>query len=139
MRSNIEPGARPIQSKRDARWCRPIDVGVLPIAVSGVALAPRAVAGFVAPMTLYLFGLGLAMPQAFAGALQPFPERAGAASSLIGCVQQTVAASTGALVTHALGETAWLLVIGIAVPGMAALAIWAGTRGVRGRREAGRG
>ena len=124
---------------------RTIGSGVLAIALSGVALvlatalAPRAVAGFVAPMTLFLFGLGLAMPQAFAGALQPFPERAGAASSLIGCVQQTVAASTGALVTHALGETAWPLVIGIAVPGMAALAIWAGTRGVRGRREAGRG
>ena len=82
-------------------------------------------------MTLYLFGLGLAMPQALAGALQPFPDRAGAASSLIGCVQQTVAASTGALVAHALGETAWPLVIGIAVPGMAALAIWAVTRRVR--------
>ena len=48
-----------------------------------------------------LGGPGLAMPQAFAGALQPFLERAGAASSLIGCAQQTVAASTGALVTRA--------------------------------------
>src|SRR5262249_5498749 len=99
--------------------------------IAATALAPEAVAGFVAPMTLYLFGLGLAMPQALAGALQPFPERAGAASSLIGCVQQSVAASTGALVAHALGAPAWPLVIGIAVPGTAALAIWAATRGVR--------
>lgn len=116
---------------------RTIGCGVLAFAVASAAmiaataLAPRAVAGFVAPMTLYLFGLGLAMPQALAGALQPFPERAGAASSLIGCVQQAVAASTGALVAHALGLTAWPLVIGIAVPGTAALAIWAATRGVR--------
>jgi DHA1 family bicyclomycin/chloramphenicol resistance-like MFS transporter len=116
---------------------RTIGWGVLCFAVASAAmiaataLAPGAVAGFVAPMTLYLFGLGLAMPQALAGALQPFPERAGAASSLIGCVQQSVAASTGALVAHALGATAWPLVIGIAVPGTAALAIWAMTRGRR--------
>jgi MFS transporter, DHA1 family, multidrug resistance protein len=124
---------------------RTIGWGVLAFAVAGAAmiaataLAPRAVAGFVAPMTLYLFGLGLAMPQALAGALQPFPERAGAASSLIGCVQQSVAASTGALVAHALGDTAWPLVLGIALPGMAALAIWAATRGVRGRGGPGGG
>ena len=124
---------------------RTIGWGVLAFAVSGAAmvaataLAPRSVAGFVAPMTLYLFGLGLAMPQALAGALQPFPERAGAASSLIGCVQQSVAASTGALVAHALGATAWPLVIGIALPGVAALAIWAATRGVRARAGSGRG
>ncbi len=124
---------------------RTIGWGVLAFAVAGgamivaTALAPRAVAGFVAPMTLYLFGLGLAMPQALAGALQPFPERAGAASSLIGCVQQSVAASTGALVAYALRDTAWPLVIGIAVPGTAALAIWAATRRVRGKAGSGRG
>jgi DHA1 family bicyclomycin/chloramphenicol resistance-like MFS transporter len=103
--------------------------------IVATALVPQAVAGFVAPMTLYLFGLGLAMPQALAGALQPFPERAGAASSLIGCVQQSVAASTGVLVAHALGDTAWPLVIGIALPGTAALAIWTATRGVRAGPE----
>ena len=124
---------------------RTIGWGVLCFAVAAAAmiaataLAPGAVIGFVAPMTLYLFGLGLAMPQALAGALQPFPERAGAASSLIGCVQQSVAASTGALVAHALNDTAWPLVIGIAVPGTAALAIWAATRGVRARSGSGRG
>jgi DHA1 family bicyclomycin/chloramphenicol resistance-like MFS transporter len=122
---------------------RTIGWGVLCFAISSAAmiaataLAPGAIAGFVAPMTLYLFGLGLAMPQALAGALQPFPERAGAASSLVGCVQQSVAASTGALVAHALGDTAWPLVIGIAVPGTAALAIWAATRGVRARGGSG--
>jgi DHA1 family bicyclomycin/chloramphenicol resistance-like MFS transporter len=124
---------------------RTIGWGVLCFAVASAAmivataLVPQAVAGFVAPMTLYLFGLGLAMPQALAGALQPFPERAGAASSLIGCVQQAVAASTGVLVAHALGATAWPLVIGIAVPGTAALAIWAATRDVRGKGGSGRG
>src|SRR5215469_9255223 len=131
-------------AKLVVRWGldRTIGWGAVALAAAGLpmvaatALAPRAVAGFVAPMTLYLFGLGLAMPQALAGALQPFPDRAGAASSLIGVVQQTVAATTGALVGHALGATAWPLVIGIAVPGTAALAIWSATRGVRARAGA---
>jgi len=78
------------------------------------------------------------MPQALAGALQPFPERAGAASSLIGAVQQTVAAATGALVAHALGATAWPLVIGIAVPGALTFVIWAMTRAVRAHGGSGR-
>jgi len=128
------------------RWGldRTIGWGAVALAAAGVAmvlataLASRAVAGFVAPMTLYLFGLGLAMPQALAGALQPFPERAGAASSLIGIVQQTVAAATGALVAQALGATAWPLVIGIAVPGALTFVIWATTRGARARGGSGR-
>ncbi len=110
--------------------------------LAATALAPRAAAGIVAPMTLYLFGLGLAMPQALAGALQPFPERAGAASSFIGVVQQTIAATVGALVAHELGTTSWPLVIGIALPGCVSFAIWAVTREARtqsvGRDRAGR-
>ena len=66
------------------------------------------------------------------------PERAGAASSLIGIVQQTVAATTGTLVAQALGATAWPLVIGIAVPGVLTLVIWAATRAARARGGSGR-
>jgi DHA1 family bicyclomycin/chloramphenicol resistance-like MFS transporter len=136
-----------LAAKLVVRWGldRTIGWGAFALAVGGLAmviataLAPRAVAGFVAPMTLYLFGLGLAMPQALAGALQPFPERAGAASSLIGVVQQTVAATTGALVGQALGATAWPLVIGIAVPGALTFVIWAMTRNARLRSGSGRG
>ena len=90
-------------------------------------------------MMVYLFGIGLAMPQALAGALQPFPDRAGAASSLIGCVQQSVAAATGALVGQALGATAWPLVWGVAIPGCVAFAVWAATRDVRADRRSGSG
>lgn len=124
---------------------RTIGWGAFALAAGGLAavivtaLAPGAVAGIVAPMTLYLFGLGLAMPQALAGALQPFPERAGAASSLIGVVQQSVAAIVGALVAHELGATAWPLVIGIAIPGAITFAIWATTRKARVKSLATRG
>ena len=43
-------------------------------------------------MGLYFTGMGMVLPQAQAGALLPFPERAGAASSLLGFVQQMLAA-----------------------------------------------
>src|SRR5207247_1934043 len=82
---------------------RTIGWGALAMAAGGlamvgaIALWPTAAAGVTLAMMLYLVGLGLSMPQAFAGALQPFPERAGAASSFIGFVQQTLAAACGAL------------------------------------------
>ena len=49
------------------------------------------------PMTLYTMGVGLVMPQSMAGAMTPFPERAGAASSLLGLIQMTMAALVGSL------------------------------------------
>jgi DHA1 family bicyclomycin/chloramphenicol resistance-like MFS transporter len=124
---------------------RTIGWGVIALAAGGLArvgataLAPGAVAGIVVPMTIYLFGLGLAMPQALAGALQPFPERAGAASSLIGCLQQAVAASTGAVVAHAIGATAWPLTIAIALGGCLSFAIWIATQRLRSAAAARRG
>src|SRR5690348_13626584 len=116
---------------------RTIGWGTATLAVGGLAmiaataLAPTAVAGIVLPMMLYLAGLGLAMPQALAGALQPFPERAGAASPLIGAVQQATAAVLGVVVVRALGASAWPMVLGIALPGMLAFAVWATTREAR--------
>jgi DHA1 family bicyclomycin/chloramphenicol resistance-like MFS transporter len=124
---------------------RTIGWGALALALGGLAmvlataLAPDAVGGIVAPMMLYLFGLGLAMPQALAGALQPFPDRAGAASSLIGCAQQSIAAATGALVGQSLGASAWPLVWGIAIPGCVTFAVWAATRQVRAEQRSGSG
>ena len=49
--------------------------------------------------------MGMALPQAQAGALLPFPDRAGAASSLLGFVTQTSSAVVGAIVGHVLGAT----------------------------------
>ena len=116
---------------------RTLGWGALALTGGGVAmvaatiLAPGHVAGIVLPMTLYLMGLGLTQPPALAGAMQPFPDRAGAASSLVGFVQQSVAAIAGAVVGHLLGATAWPLVIGIAVSGGLTLAIWLMTRPAR--------
>jgi DHA1 family bicyclomycin/chloramphenicol resistance-like MFS transporter len=61
----------------------------------------------------------------------PFPQRAGAASSLLGFLQQTSGAIGGAVVGHLMGATAWPLAAGMAVAGCAALVLWALTRKAR--------
>ena len=91
---------------------RTIWAGVIVLAAGGLALAAVVAAGIpglwlVAAMALYLAGLGLAMPQAMAGALTPFPDRAGTAASLMGLVQQTVAAVVAAVIGGYLGRSAW--------------------------------
>jgi DHA1 family bicyclomycin/chloramphenicol resistance-like MFS transporter len=101
--------------------------------VAAVALGLGSAASLVVPVALYLAGLGMVLPQSIAGAMSPFPERAGAASSLLGFVQQSVAAIVGALVGVTLGKSAWPLAIGVAVSGCATLALWIATRAVRAR------
>src|SRR5262249_44511728 len=115
-----------------------IGIGACGLATGGMAMcialalgAPATMA-VVLPITLYLFGLGLAMPQAMAGALTPFPHRAGAASSLAGFVQQSSAAVLGAAVGHMLGDSAWPLAGPLAAVGALALLGW----GIAGRVRA---
>jgi MFS transporter, DHA1 family, multidrug resistance protein len=101
--------------------------------VLAVALGLTSAAALVLPMALYLAGLGMVLPQAIAGAMTPFPERAGAASALLGFVQQSAAALCGALVGALLGSTAWPLAGMIAAMGCATLGLWIATRAVRAR------
>jgi DHA1 family bicyclomycin/chloramphenicol resistance-like MFS transporter len=82
-------------------------------------------------MAIYLAGLGLVLPQGIAGAMTPFPERAGAASSLFGFVQQSLAALVGAAVGWFLGLSAWPLAAGVAAMGCATLGLWLATRTIR--------
>lgn len=54
----------------------------------GFALGGSAgLATILGPMALWVFGMGLALPNAMAGALAPFPRMAGAASALLGFLQ----------------------------------------------------
>jgi DHA1 family bicyclomycin/chloramphenicol resistance-like MFS transporter len=116
-----------------------IGVGSVVMAIGGVGmlidvlLGVNSVIALVLLMAVYLAGMGMVLPQSFAGALTPFPERAGAASSLLGFVQQCLAAAFGAIVGLLLGDSAWPLAAGVALAGCATLALWATTRGVRGR------
>jgi DHA1 family bicyclomycin/chloramphenicol resistance-like MFS transporter len=71
--------------------------------VIGMILAATGVdhvAAVVGPMALFMVGAGMTLPNAQAGAVGPFPEIAGMASSLLGFIQMGAAAITGGLVGH---------------------------------------
>jgi MFS transporter, DHA1 family, multidrug resistance protein len=72
------------------------------------------------PIGIYLIGIGLVMPQGMAGALQPFPDRAGSASSLLGFIQMTSAALLGTIVGHYIAGSA--MPLAIALTGVGGLA-----------------
>ena len=103
------------------------------VMIVAVALGVSLPTSLVLAMAIYLAGMGLVLPQAQAGALLPFPERAGAASSLMGVVQQTSSAALGAFLGHILGATAWPLATSVAIVGCLALIVWALTRNIRVR------
>ena len=105
-------------------------------AVASVALGLSSALTLVVPVAVYVAGLGMVLPQGIAGALTPFPERAGAASALFGFIQQGGAAFAGAVVGWLLGHTAWPLAGGVALMGCATLVLWLLTRGVRSRAAA---
>ena len=101
--------------------------------VCSIAFGLTSAASVVVPMAVYLGGMGMVLPQSLAGAMTPFPERAGAASALLGFVQQTASALCGALVGMLLGRSAWPLVIAVAAMGCGSILLWILTRGVRAR------
>jgi DHA1 family bicyclomycin/chloramphenicol resistance-like MFS transporter len=105
--------------------------GTASLLVPVLGLHGAAAALLVATIALFLTGLGLTLPQAQAGALMPFPERAGTASSLVGALQQTAGALVGAIVGHLLGQSAWPLVSAVAIMGCLALLLWGLTRKAR--------
>lgn len=99
--------------------------------VLAVALGAHVAWALVLTAGLYMAGMGLALPQSQAGALLPFPDRAGAAASLFGLCTQTSAAIVGAVLGHVLGDTAWPLAIAMALAGCVGLALWLASRGIR--------
>jgi DHA1 family bicyclomycin/chloramphenicol resistance-like MFS transporter len=116
-----------------------LGIGGTTVALGGIAMVAAVAAGhdsalaLVFSMAVYLAGLGMVLPQSIAGALTPFPERAGAASSLLGFIQQSAAALAGAIVGLLLAHSAWPLVIAVALNGGATLVLWLVTQGVRRR------
>ncbi len=101
------------------------------IMAAAVALSLPSVAWLVGAMTVYLAGMGFVLPQAMAGALTPFPDRAGTASSLMGFSQQSSAAIAAAAIGLYLGRSAWPVAGTVAAMGVAALLIWLLTREAR--------
>ena len=88
----------------------------------------------VGPMAVYCAGVGLTMPQAMASALMPFPDRAGAASSLLGICQMSFAALLGIALGQHLDGSALPLPIAVAATGVTALAVFLSTSRARGAK-----
>ena len=116
---------------------RTMGLGVTALAAGGLGAAAVVAAHvangvwLVVAMAIYLAGLGLAMPQAMASALTPFPDRAGTAAALMGVVQQTAAAIVAAVVGSYLGRSAWPVAGVVATMGCLTFLTWACTRRLR--------
>jgi MFS transporter, DHA1 family, multidrug resistance protein len=108
---------------------RTIAIGIWALAAGGgsmallVLLEPPHYLHVLGPMVIYMAGVGLTLPSAMAGAITPFPERAGTASSLVGFSQMTFAAIVGVMVGHLVEHTPNALAWTIAVLGIANLAL----------------
>ena len=104
--------------------------GVGLAAASGAAMAALAFAGIatvaaiVAPMAVFMVGYTLIVPQATAGALSPFPEAAGTASSLLGFLQICAGAGMATAVGLLDDGTQLPLAIAVAAMGAAALIVY---------------
>jgi DHA1 family bicyclomycin/chloramphenicol resistance-like MFS transporter len=72
---------------------------------------------------VYAAGVGFTLPQSHAGAMMHFPERAGAASSLLGVIQMGVAAIVGAKVGGWIDQGPMVLAGAVAVLGVASVAL----------------
>jgi DHA1 family bicyclomycin/chloramphenicol resistance-like MFS transporter len=85
----------------------------------GVSMAALALAGvqsawaIVLPQALYAFGHGVHQPCGQTGAVGPFPQAAGVAAALAGCVLAFVAFLVGLWLGHALDGTVLPLALGV--------------------------
>ena len=89
-----------------------------------VLMLPASPWALTLPMMLYSAGVGFSLPQSMAGAMLPFPERAGAVSSLLGMLQMGFAAGVGTLVGAFIDRGPIVLAGTIALFGCAALVIY---------------
>lgn len=106
--------------------------GLLCLALTETAAPGVGVWRVLAPASIYFLGVGIVLPQALAGALSPFPDRAGTASSLLGFMQMSVSAAIGILVAANLGEDAHALAFALAAMGTLALLAAVSSRRLRG-------
>ncbi len=108
---------------------RTILVGTILSLAASVALAAfggAGVLGIVVPMIVVGLGSGLVMPNSQAGAIAPFPTRAGAASAMVGFMQMAVAAGGGVLAIHLYDGTPRVFDWGVLLLAIAMLAsFWA--------------
>ena len=95
---------------------------------AAIALGPGSVIEFIVPVVIYMIGIGVVTPQGFAAALTPFPERAGAASSLLGFLHMGTAAIILTAAGVLFGDAAFANAMVLGVTGFAAIVVYLGAR-----------
>ena len=103
----------------------------------GLFLMPHEVLALFVPDIIFFGGIGLVLPNSVAAALSPFPERAGAASSLAGFVQMLVSAAIGLIVVAMLRDSAWPLVFITLSTGVLAFVVFQATANLRRKNQSG--
>jgi DHA1 family bicyclomycin/chloramphenicol resistance-like MFS transporter len=105
---------------------RMVRLGTALALAGGLLLAALALAGMshwsavVLPMILYLFGCAFMIPSTTAAALSPFPQMAGAASSLLGALPFGLGAVVSAILAWAFDGTTLPMALAIAIFGILA-------------------
>ena len=111
---------------------RLLEAGFALLVVAGAALLGCALlrlggpAGVLAPMAVFVFGMGMVFPNATAAAMEPLPHMAGVASSLLGCSQMLSASLAGWLVSRLYDHSSVPMAASVALmSATAALVYWA--------------
>jgi len=110
---------------------RMVLIGALIGVAAGIVQAALAWAGhtslvaLLVPQGFYMISLGFVLPNALAGAIGPYPTRAGAASALLGFIQLTMAATITIGMAYAFGWTQLSMSTGLPVmSGCGLAAFW---------------
>ena len=120
-----------LAARRLGRWlslAAALRLGVAVMAAGGLAMLAVTQAGWVsvpsiiATIMLFNIGMGVALPNAFAGALSAFPRIAGSASGLVGFSQMGIGATGTILVASLADGSARPMGIVVAIAGLAAAA-----------------
>lgn len=101
------------------------------LCIAGYVAFPDRFIAFLIPVMVFFIGIGFLVPQLVAAAMTPFPDRAGAASSLTGFTQMGSGAIVGLVLGYFLGDTAWPLVIAIAAISTATFTVFALSKNLR--------
>lgn len=116
-----------------------IAIGVACFLIGGILQAlgfwlfPGSAIALLIPEMIYFAGVGFVLPHSIASALSPFPERAGAATSLQGFLQMMFSACVGLGVSTLLGSSAVPLVAVTVLLGTSATILFVATARIRQR------
>lgn len=131
-------GGRMLRAGRSLSSMVVIGTSILVFAGIALTIGTRSssfgIAGFLVPMIIYFFGVGLAQPSATALALEPVPQIAGTASAAIGFLTMTAGALAGYGTTKIGGSDPHAFALVVAVMAVVAASIAATAALLRRRR-----